>query len=208
MSRVCLFFFAWVLAGTFNAAGTVMAQPSDTAPGAARKAAPASANQGPAGQPPAAAPGTLLPNGASAINETYGDWIVDCRLFEGQKQCMLLQAQGNGQTKQRTFEIQLRTPKDGKIEGTIIMPFGLKLDNGAILSLDDKDLGLGLRFSTCMPQGCLVPVSLPTATVDAMKKGRILTVASLNLNSGEVVAFKIPLEGFAAASARIGELGR
>jgi invasion protein IalB len=41
-----------------------------------------------------------------------------------------------------------------------------------------------------------------------LKKGKTLTVASLNLNSGEVVTFKISLEGFAAASARIAELGR
>jgi invasion protein IalB len=204
MSRVGLFLFAGMLAGSLSVAGTVMAQ----APGAARKAAPAPANQAPAGQPTTVAAATPLPNGASSINETYGDWIVDCRLVEGQKQCMLLQAQGNNQTKQRTFEIQLRTPKDGKIEGTIIMPFGLKLDNGAILSLDDKDLGLGLRFSTCLLQGCLLPVSFPTATVDAIKKGKMLTIASLNLNSGEVVAFKIPLEGFAAASARMDELGK
>jgi invasion protein IalB len=205
MSRLCLFLFAGVLACALNAGSTVMAQPSDTAPGAARKAAPAPAYQRFAAQPATTAPATQLPNGASS---TYGDWIVDCRLLEGQKQCLLMQAQGNSQTKQRVFEIQLRTPKDGKTEGTILMPFGLKLDNGAILSLDDKDLGQGLHFSTCTPQGCLLPVSFQTATTDAMKKGKMLTVASLNLNTGEVVAFKISLEGFAAASARIAELGR
>jgi invasion protein IalB len=202
MLRVWLFLFAGVLAEALTCASAVMSQPSDAAP---RKAAPASTNQRVAAQPATAAP---LPNGASSINETYGDWIVDCRLVEGQKQCVLLQAQGNNQTKQRIFEIQLRPPKDGKTEGTILMPFGLKLDSGAILSLDDKDLGEGLHFSTCLPQGCLLPVSFQTATVDAMKKGKTLTVASLNLNSGEVVTFKISLEGFAAASARIAELGR
>jgi invasion protein IalB len=159
-------------------------------------------------QSAAATPATQLPNGASSINETYGDWIVDCRLLEGQKQCMLLQAQGNSQTKQRIFEIQLRTPKDGKAEGTILMPFGLKLDSGAILTLDDKDLGQRLHFSTCTPAGCLLPVSFQTATTDMMKKGKVLTVASLNLNNSEVVAFNISLEGFAAASARIAELAR
>jgi invasion protein IalB len=205
MLRVWLFLFAGVLADALTSASAVMSQPSDTAP---HKAAPASANQRFAAQPATVAPATPLPNGASSINETYGDWIVDCRLVEGQKQCVLLQAQGNNQTKQRIFEIQLRPPKDGKTEGTILMPFGLKLDSGAILSLDDKDLGEGLHFSTCLPQGCLLPVSFQMATVDVLKKGKTLTVASLNLNSGEVVTFKISLEGFAAASARIAELGR
>jgi hypothetical protein len=41
------------------------------------------------------------------------------------------------------------------------MPFGLNLDAGAALKLDGKDLGKGLRFSTCLPQVCLLPVSFP-----------------------------------------------
>jgi invasion protein IalB len=155
-----------------------------------------------------AQPAPRLPNGASSISETYSEWTVNCRLVEAQKQCLLVHAQGNDQTGQRVFAVELRTPKDGKTEGTILMPFGLKLDSGAILKLDDKDLGQGLRFSTCLPQGCLVPVSLPTVATDAMKKAKTLTVASLNLNSGEVVAFNVPLEGFAAATARLAELGK
>jgi hypothetical protein len=35
------------------------------------------------------------------------------------------------------------------------------------LKLDDKDLGRGLRFSTCVPQGCRVPAPLPTGATDA-----------------------------------------
>jgi invasion protein IalB len=197
--------FAGVLACLLNTGSAVIAQQSATTPGAVHKTAPAT--QKFAAQS-TAAPAAHLPNGASSISETYGDWTVNCRLLEGQKQCLLVQAQGDTQTKQRIFEIQLRTPKDGKTEGTVLMPFGLKLDSGAILSLDDKDLGQGLRFSTCTPQGCLLPVSLQTVTIEAMKKGKMLTVASLNLNNGEVVAFKISLEGFAAASARVAELGR
>jgi invasion protein IalB len=164
-----------------------------------------------AAQQPARAgaqPVAALPNGASSINETYGDWIVDCRLVDGQKQCTLLQAQGNAQTRQRTFEIQLHPPKDGKLEGTILMPFGLKLDNGAVLTLDDKELGQPLRFSTCLPQGCLLPVSFPASTIDGMKKAKALGVASLNLGNGEVVAFKVSLEGFPVALARVAELGK
>ncbi len=182
MLHLRLLLFTATLAGVVGAAGTVVA-----------------AQPAPAGQ---------LPNGASSINETYGDWVVDCRLAEGQKQCLLLQTQGNSQTRQRVFEIQLRPPKDGKTEGTILMPFGLKLDSGAILTLDDKDLGQPLRFSTCLPQGCLMPVSFPTAIIDSMKKGKTLAIASLNLSNGEVVAFKVSLEGFATATARVVELSK
>jgi invasion protein IalB len=207
MSSLRLFLLVLMLAGAPGAGGVVAQQPLD-APGSARKAMPLSTSPRLAAQSTAATPSQQLPNGASSISETYGDWTVNCRLVDGQKQCLLLHAQGNGQTGQRVFAIELRIPKDGKTEGTILMPFGLKLDSGAILKLDDKDLGQGLRFSTCMPQGCLLPVSLPTVAVDAMKKAKMLTVASLNASSGEVITFNVPLEGFAAAIARIAELGR
>jgi invasion protein IalB len=88
------------------------------------------------------------------------------------------------------------------------MPFGLKLDSGATMKLDDKDLGQGLHFSTCVPQGCLVPVSLPTGATDAIKKAKKLTVASVNLNGGDVIAFNVPLDGFGAATARVAELAK
>jgi invasion protein IalB len=207
MSRLSLISPALAVAAMLGASGMALAQqPTDAVPGAARRASPAVPRS--TAQQAAATPAAQLPNGASSVNETYSDWTVDCRLVDGHKQCLLVQAQGNNQTRQRVFEIELQTPRDGKTEGTILMPFGLKLESGGVLTLDDKDFGPGLRFSTCMPQGCMMPVSFTAASVDAMKKGKTLTVASLNLNSGEVVAFKISLEGFAPAIARIVELGK
>ena len=149
-----------------------------------------------------------LPNGATAINETFGDWTVDCRIANGQRLCVLLQSQGNSQTGQRVFAIELRTPKDGRAEGTILFPFGMKLESGAVLRLDDKDLGQGLRFSTCMAQGCLLPISFPTVATDAMKSGKALTVAALNLGNNEPVSFNVTLTGFAAALDRIAQIDK
>lgn len=88
------------------------------------------------------------------------------------------------------------------------MPFGLKLEAGAILKLDDKDLGQGVRFSTCVPQGCLLPVSFPSVATDAMRKGKTLVVAALNLSNGQAVTFNVSLNGFAAALDRTIQLGR
>lgn len=158
------------------------------------------------GQPTTKA--ATLPNGASAINETYGDWTVDCRIANEQRLCVLLQSQGNSQTGQRVFAIELRAPKDGRAEGTILFPFGMKLENGAVLRLDDKNLGQGLRFSTCMAQGCLLPISFPTVATDAMKAGKALTVAALNLSNGEPVSFNVSLTGFGAAFDRLAQIDK
>lgn len=165
------------------------------------------AAQAPAVQQPAA-PMAMLPNGASSINETYGEWTVDCRIIDQQKQCALSHVQGNKETGQRRFAIELRPPKDGKTEGTVLMPFGLNLDAGALLKLDDKDLGKGVRFSTCVPQGCLLPVSFPAVATDTMRKGTKLVIASLNLSTNEPVTFNVSLSGFGAALTRATELAK
>ena len=163
--------------------------------------------QQPAVQQPAT-PAATLPNGASSVNETFGDWTVDCRIVERRKQCLLSQAQGNKETGRRVYAIELNPAMGGKIEGTILMPFGLNLDAGAVLKLDDKDLGKGLRFSTCVPQGCLLPVNFPAAATDAMRKGTKLVIASLNLSSNEALAFNVSLNGFGPAMARATELAK
>ena len=77
-----------------------------------------------------------------------------------------------------------------------------------MLKLDDKDLGKGLRFSTCVPQGCLVPVNFPAAATDAMRKGTKLVIASLNLSSNEALTFNVSLNGFGPAMARATELAK
>lgn len=194
-------------------------RPAPTRPAPPRPAAPVARTASPPVRPttaqaPAAAPSVSqpatatarLPNGASAVNEVYGDWTVDCRITDGQKLCLLSQSQGDSRTNQRVFAIELRAPKDGRAEGTILMPFGVKLENGAVLKLDEKDLGQGLRFSTCVPAGCLLPISFPTVATDAIKGGKTLTAAALNLSSNDVVSFNIALNGFGPALDRLVQL--
>jgi invasion protein IalB len=141
-----------------------------------------------------------LPKGASAISETYGDWIVKCLLDGGTRLCTLGQTQVSKETNQQIFAIEL-IPRDGKTEGNILMPFGLKLDTGAIVKLDGKDLEQP-RFSTCTAQGCLLPVSFPTVVTDTISKAKTLTVAAQNISNGQAVVFNVPLNGFAAALER------
>jgi invasion protein IalB len=205
LRHLCLFVFVLTLAGSPGAGNIAMAklQP-EIDQGSKRTIMPLSASP----RMTAESPTATLPNGASSINETYGSWTVDCRLIGGQKQCLLLHAQRDSQTGKQLFAIALGVPRDGKIEGTILMPFGLRLAAGAVMTLDYTAFGEGLPFSTCVPQGCLLPFSFSANDFDAMKEAKMLTVSSLSLGSSNVVAFEISLEGFAAAIARIGELGQ
>jgi invasion protein IalB len=166
-------------------------------PAPARRPAPRAASQN--SVQTSAAPGArvgALPNGASQLSETYGDWTLNCSM--GTKVCTLSQALVNKEG-QRAFLIELRVAKDGASEGTIVMPFGLKLEAGVLLKLDDKDMGQGLRFSTCVAQGCVLPINFPIAGMNAIRNGKALAVGALNVADGQLVTFTISLNGFSVA---------
>lgn len=170
-------------------------KPAKKATQPARRPAPQAAGQAPASTAPGARVGAL-PNGASQLSETYGDWTLVCSA--GNKGCTLSQALVNKEG-QRAFLIELRVAKDGASEGTILMPFGLKLEAGVLMKLDDRDMGEGLRFSTCVAQGCVLPVNFPIAGMNAIRHGKALAVGALNISDGQLMTFSVSLNGFAVA---------
>lgn len=147
-----------------------------------------------------------MPKGSSGTTETFGGWVVTCGSDNGKKFCTVMQAKVDAQTGQRVFAIELRAPKNGSAEGTILMPFGLKLENGVVLRLDDKDVAQGLHFSTCVAQGCLVPLTFPNASINAMGQAKTLTVGALSINNDQSITFSVALEGFAAAISRAAQI--
>lgn len=153
-------------------------------------------------------PAVSLPNGAASINEVYGDWTVNCAIADNSKRCGFSQEQGNSQTGQRLFAIELQPPANGQTNGVLLLPFGLKLDDGVKLKLDEQNLGQGARFSTCVPSGCLVPISFPTVATDAMKKAGKLIITATRNGGGEAPTFTISLNGFTTAMSRVAELAK
>jgi invasion protein IalB len=114
----------------------------------------------------------------------------------------------NSQSGQRSFAIELQAPRDGKTEGMLILPFGLALGQGVKIMLEDKPLGQTTPFSTCMPTGCIAPVSLPTAAVDSVKKAKTMAVTAMPFDRIEPVVFPITLDGFAQALDRVAGLAK
>jgi len=189
-------------------AGVVVVLPSYGVAPSRRQSVDSRAPADVLGQTPAVdgvVPGAQLPNGASAITETYGDWIVKCVIDNGVKLCTLSQMLSTKDTGQRIFAIEL-VPRDGKTEGNMLMPFGLKLDAGASLKLDGREFEQA-RFSTCTAQGCLLPVSFLSVVTDTMSKAKTLTIAAQSINNAQAVIFNVPLNGFAAALDRTVQLG-
>lgn len=153
-----------------------------------------------------AAPATL-PGGASSLQETYQDWRVTCGVVQNNKICSMAQVQQQ-QDGQRVLAIELQPAKDGGVAGVLALPFGLKLDAGASLKIDSNPPLPALKFSTCLPAGCLLPVTFTTANVTALSAAAALNVTATSIQPNQPVNLAISLKGFKAALDRLTELAK
>jgi invasion protein IalB len=142
-----------------------------------------------------------LPGGASSLQETYQDWTVSCQNQQETSVCVMRQVQSNTQTGQHVLTVELHNVA-GNVGGILLMPFGLDLVKGASLQIDEVP-GPGVAFSTCVPQGCMAPVSFDVKQVAALRNGTNINVTATALSPSQPVAFKVSLKGFGAALDRI-----
>lgn len=175
-------------------------KPKPPAPKPAAKAAPAPAP--PATPAPATPAAGVWPVGASSVSESYGDWTMSCIRPSDKVQCAVVQSQGDSKTGRRKFGIELQAPRDGRSEGTVLMPFGLAIEPGVTFKLDEQSLGKGAPYLSCSSEGCLVPISFPTLAIDGMRAARTLTVTGQKAGASEPAVISVPLEGFPQAFAR------
>jgi invasion protein IalB len=150
---------------------------------------------------PAHAQDVTLPGGASSLRENHGDWVVNCSVQalggRNVKSCALSQEQADSNTRQRVLGIELRAG-DNKAEGILVMPFGLALDKGIVFQIDDSAFSPVQKFRTCLPAGCLVPVSFDGRTLAALRKGTQLKIKAV-ADGGKETPFTISLKGFPGA---------
>lgn len=148
---------------------------------------------------------TGLPGGAQSLSETFEDWQVACAMPQGVKRCAIGQQQSDAKTRQRLLSVELQ-PQGAGAEGLLVMPFGLALDKGVTLKAGEAEVGPALRFSTCLPQGCIVPVRLDARALGLIRKAASLTIGAAGAD-GQPVAFSVSLKGFSAALDRAAALG-
>lgn len=113
----------------------------------------------------------------------------------------------SGQNGQRVLTIELRAVEGGEAaSGILILPFGLRLDDGVTLTIDENAALPTLRFSTCLPAGYLVPLTFDAATVSALRAGGALVLTAVANDTDHEVSFSISLAGFTSVVVRAAEL--
>jgi len=150
---------------------------------------------------PAAAAQESLPGGATSLRENHGDWLVVCAVRtdggKSVKSCQLVQEQFDGNTRRRVLAMEL-TPGQPAAQGLLVLPFGLALDQGAALQIDDQAPAPASRFRTCLPGGCIVNVSFDAKMLAALRAGTALKIRA-NADGGKEMSFQLSLNGFGSA---------
>jgi invasion protein IalB len=176
-------------------------------------AVPAGAGLTPVAEPAAPSAGgvllaqvTALPGGATSLREEHGDWVVACGLPSGTVACTLSQQQTDNRSNQRVLAVELSGRDGGATAvGTIVMPFGLALDQGLTLQIDEGQ-PTTVSFGTCVPAGCLAPVTFQTELLDALRRGTTLKLRVIAYDTGNPVDFTVSLKGFSESLNRTVEL--
>lgn len=149
---------------------------------------------------------STLPGGASSLTETFEDWTVSCASADAKTQCVVSQTQTQKQNGQRVLDIRLSpVQQDNAYHGNLTLPFGLEFSRGVTVQLDDGAIGKPFSFKTCLPAGCIVPMSFDKAIFDAMRKGTSLKLAAVSIDN-QNIPFAVSLKGFGAAFDRAGAL--
>jgi invasion protein IalB len=141
-----------------------------------------------------------LPGGASSLKETYEAWDLSCQATP--TPVCAVSHQQSQQDGQRLLAIELGKGQEDGIAGNLVLPFGLQLAAGATLQVDDGAVGKPLPFSTCLPAGCLVPLSFDAKEAAPLRAGTTLKVMVKSLDQKDV-PLSVSLKGLAAALDRL-----
>lgn len=167
-------------------------------------AMPTAAAENPPAKPPQP---TSLPGGATSLQESYQDWSVVCAVPNGSKRCTMSQQQQNPQSRQRVLGIELSGLSSDHADGILLLPFGLSFDLGVTLQIDDGPVGSPLHFRTCLPVGCVVPISFDAKMLATLRRSATLAIRATADGASET-SFAVSLKGFGTAFDRTLSLAR
>lgn len=141
---------------------------------------------------------------SSQTTATYAfeDWMVVCVSREQGLPCEMSQQLVNGQTGSVVAKFSIAySPTEEKHALQIAMPLGVWLEPGIALNVGDMSV-TDIKFSRCMPQGCMIEAVLEDPMLAEMKKGGDGQVVLFDRNK-QKIGLPFSLKGFADADAKL-----
>lgn len=142
---------------------------------------------------------------AVSVQERYGEWVVSCKKAGTAKnQCVVMQVQMKNNV--RLLSAELAPDGNEAVTGRLVLPFGFDVSKDLALSADNMKLP-ALTFSTCLPEGCVVPVKWKGKELKALADAAEWTIRGTAAYGGEEAAeIKATAAGLKTALARAAEL--
>ena len=134
----------------------------------------------------------------------FDDWQVACGIPKGgsKKVCQAVQTLTSDKDGKRVMQIMVGYPdSNADPVAVFILPLGYLLQQGAKLSLDDKEIG-ALGAERCLQTGCLVPVILDKDMLAKFKAGTSGKVA-VKVSKEQTIDLPVSLKGFSSAMAEL-----
>ena len=147
------------------------------------------------------------------VKSRHGAWVVLCKdsgsasnggptaapAVGGASPCRAVQTLDVkvGNTQQRLLSLSLTSKGDG-LAGEFVLPFGLDLQQGMGLRIDEGD-AMTARFATCLPAGCVVRVELSRELSRSLIGSRQLRLAFRPLGSDKSTVTELSSQGLAEA---------
>jgi invasion protein IalB len=159
----------------------------------------------PLSMPAAAQQQAALPNGASALRESYQDWQLYCTIRDRRRACSVSQDQTQ-QNGQRLLAVEIGARPDGAF-ATLLLPFGILFEQGVTPQIDNQAPLAPLRFRTCLPTGCVALFPIDRAVLARLRAGSSLRL-TVTTAASTPLTFPVSLKGLAAALARLDAINR
>ena len=162
---------------------------------------------------PAPAPAAQVPLKGTATTEAAAaadnqppssGWVSRCTSDGRQStlDCSVEQSIIETKSRQLLMQVLVRVPPDThKPVLTIQMPLGLFLPGGVMLKLDDGKSDR-LDVQTCDQKGCYIQMPVSNDMLQAMGKGKQMTVSFQNLSKQDI-NIPVPLNGFMVAYQKV-----
>ncbi len=139
---------------------------------------------------------TAIPDAQAAPANNAPQWLVGCsnQVDAERLTCTMSQSVVVAATGARLLTAVVQPSGESGRELAFVLPFGLDLQKGVQLVLDDADWQ-NIPVTTCEAGACLSTLPLDADAISALSKGTALDVKLMN-SGGEEVVLSLTLEGF------------
>ena len=135
-------------------------------------------------------------------SETFGAWVLRCGPTG--KGCYLYQTLARKKDRARIARATIMAPrkKNGKLKLRVLLPLGIGLAKGSMLSVD-KAAPRKVPYLACWRRGCAIELTVPSLLERRLRVGRMLTVTAFAIQGAKPLRFRFSLKGLSRAIRRL-----